>query len=78
MDIKPITVSLKSNPSITYNINVKECICGMPMFLRKSHNGKIFWSCKNFHNNKNLRKCDHTKDVKCFRCESWRINNQKE
>jgi ssDNA-binding Zn-finger/Zn-ribbon topoisomerase 1 len=73
MKLKNIHISLKSNPNISFDIRPKLCACGMPMFLRKSQNGDIFWSCKNFHKDENLRKCDHTKDVSCFKCNSGEI-----
>jgi len=77
MEIKPININLKSNAAISLEIQAETCICGMPMFLRKSRDGRIFWSCKSFHSDKKLRKCDHTKDVKCFRCKHGELIMKK-
>jgi len=70
---KPLKVNLKSNSNISFDVKPEFCSCGRPMFLKKGRDGRVFWACKGFHNNPSKKVCDHTRDLKCFRCNRGEI-----
>ena len=72
----PLEIHLKSNSNIYFEVKPQFCECKRPMFLKKSHNGDIFWSCKGFHQDRENAVCDLTKDVKCFKCHTGEIKQR--
>jgi len=71
-----LKIQLKDNSNISFEVTPQFCECKRPMFLKQSHNGDVFWSCKGFHKDRNNAVCDLTKDVKCFKCHNGEIKRK--